>query len=114
MIALTVFRVAAYVRSHRVYQALLLLLLLVAIVYGSRAPKGAETSVLTDAVALAIPILAWSSEEPARHRARPAAGPVGDQRGRRLRGSWARACWRRLTACTGLAALTLGWGWCSG
>lgn len=109
MIALTVFRVAAYVRSHRVYQALLLLLVLVAIVYGSRAPKGAETSVLTDAVVLAIPILAWSSRslldtEPDQQRALSEISVGG-----RLRELGAGLLAALVTSLV-LVALTLGWG----
>ena len=109
MIALTVFRVAAYVRSHRVYQALLFMLALVAIAYGSRAPKGAETAVLTDAAVLMIPILAWSSRslldtEPDQQRAMSAISVGG-----RLRelGAGLLAAFGTTLA---LAALALGWG----
>ncbi|MFI7697466.1 hypothetical protein [Nonomuraea sp. NPDC049480] len=61
MIALATFRLAAYVRSHRVYQALLLALAMLAILNGSRAPRGAEVGVLTDTAVLMIPILAWAA-----------------------------------------------------
>jgi hypothetical protein len=109
MIALTVFRVAAYIRSHRVYQALLFMLALVAIVYGSRAPKGAETSVLTDAVVLAIPILAWSSRslldtEPDQQRTLSEISVGG-----RLRELGAGLLAALVTSLA-LVALTLGWG----
>ncbi|SEM15385.1 hypothetical protein [Nonomuraea pusilla] len=61
MIALATFRVAAYVRSHRVHQALLLMLALLAIVYGSPAPLGEEVAVAADGAALTVPVLAWAS-----------------------------------------------------
>ncbi|MEV0378864.1 hypothetical protein [Nonomuraea sp. NPDC050643] len=73
MIALATFRLAAYVRSHRVYQAFLLALAMLAIIHGNRAPRGAEASVLTDGAILLIPILAWAARslldtEPDRQR----------------------------------------------
>ncbi|MFD1540169.1 hypothetical protein [Nonomuraea guangzhouensis] len=109
MIALTVFRVAAYVRSHRVYQALLFLLVLVAITYGSRAPKGAETAVLADAAVLAIPILAWASRslldtEPDQQRALSEISVGG-----RLRELGAGLLAALMTSLV-LVALALGWG----
>lgn len=61
MIALATFRLAAYVRSHRVYQALLLALAMMAILHASRAPRGEEAGVLTDTAVLIIPILAWAA-----------------------------------------------------
>lgn len=61
MIALSAFRVVAYVRSHRVYQALLLLLVLLSMVYANRSPAGQELPALTDAAVLIIPVLAWSA-----------------------------------------------------
>ncbi|MEU7836749.1 MULTISPECIES: hypothetical protein [unclassified Nonomuraea] len=109
MIALTVFRVAAYIRSHRIFQALLLMLALVAILYGSRAPKGAETEVLTDAAVLVIPILAWSSRsvldtEPDQQRAMSAISVGG-----RLRELSAGLLAAFATSLV-LIALALGWG----
>lgn len=109
MIALTVFRVAAYVRSHRIFQALLLMLALIAILYGSRAPKGAETEVLTDAAVLVIPILAWSSRslldtEPDQQRAMSAISVGG--RLRELSAGLLAAFGTSLV----LIALALGWG----
>ncbi len=73
MIPLAVFRLSAYVRSHRVYQALLLMLAMLAIVHGNRAPRSEEASVLTDGAVLVIPILAWAARslldtEPDRQR----------------------------------------------
>ncbi|NUR83144.1 MAG: hypothetical protein HOY71_03545, partial [Nonomuraea sp.] len=61
MIALAAFRVAAYVRSHRVYQALVPILAMLAIVYASRAPRGVEMAALTDSAVLIVPFLAWSA-----------------------------------------------------
>ncbi|MFI6319552.1 hypothetical protein ACIBG8_18615 [Nonomuraea sp. NPDC050556] len=61
MIALTRFRISAYIRSHRVYQAFLLLLIVIGMVYSNRAPVGGELAALTDAAVLIIPVLAWSA-----------------------------------------------------
>jgi hypothetical protein len=61
MIALATFRLAAYVRSHRIFQASLLALAMLAILHGSRAPRGEEAGVLTNAAVLIIPILAWAA-----------------------------------------------------
>ncbi|WP_214326176.1 hypothetical protein [Nonomuraea sediminis] len=109
MIALTVFRVAAYVRSHRVYQALLPILVMLAIVYASRAPAGSEAAALTDSAVLVIPFLAWSSRglldtEPDQQRAISATG-VGGPGKEILAGLLAAAC-----VSTVFAALALGWG----
>ncbi|MEV1171120.1 hypothetical protein [Nonomuraea sp. NPDC049784] len=108
MIALAAFRLAAYVRSHRVYQALLLALALMAIVYGSRAPKGAEASVLTDGAVLIIPVLAWAARslldtEPDQQREMSAIQAGG--RGREVAAGLVAA----FATCTALAALSLGW-----
>ncbi|MFI7638209.1 hypothetical protein [Nonomuraea sp. NPDC049400] len=108
MIALAAFRLAAYVRSHRVYQALLLALAMLAIVYGSRAPRGAEAAVLTDGAVLIIPILAWAARslldtEPDRQRELSAVQAGGW--GREVAAGLAAA----FAACTALAALSLGW-----
>ncbi|MFI6500822.1 hypothetical protein [Nonomuraea typhae] len=59
--ALTHFRISAYILSHRVYQAIVPILILQAILYASRAPLGSEAAVLTDSAALIIPMLAWST-----------------------------------------------------
>ncbi|TDD01896.1 hypothetical protein E1292_24830 [Nonomuraea deserti] len=108
MIALVAFRLAAYVRSHRVYQALLLALALLAILYGSRAPKGEETSVLTDGAVLIVPVLAWAARslldtEPDRQREMSAiqAGSRGKEVAAGLVAAFA--------TCAGLAAIALGW-----
>ncbi|MEV0596678.1 hypothetical protein [Nonomuraea cavernae] len=79
MIALTAFRVAAYVRSHRVYQALLPILAMLAIIYSVRAPQGEEAAALTASAVLIIPFLAWSvrsllDTEPGRQRVISATG----------------------------------------
>ncbi|MER6942440.1 hypothetical protein ABT294_00325 [Nonomuraea sp. NPDC000554] len=109
MIALAVFRVAAYVRSHRVYQALLLMLALLAIVEGSRAPVGQETSALADTAVLLIPVLAWSTRslldtEPDQQRTLSAITVGG--RARELGAGLLAA----LATSVAFAALALGWG----
>jgi hypothetical protein len=108
MIALAVFRVAAYIRSHRVYQALLLTLAVLAIVHGSRAPRGAEASVLTDGAILLIPVLAWAARslldtEPDRQREMSAIQAGG--RGKEVAAGLVAA----FAACAVFAALGLGW-----
>ncbi|SEG54203.1 hypothetical protein SAMN05444920_10363 [Nonomuraea solani] len=108
MIALAVFRLAAYVRSHRVYQALLLTLGLLAIVYGNRAPRGAEATVLTDGAVLIIPILAWAARslldtEPDRQREMSAIQVGG--RGREVAAGLVAA----FAACLTFAALGMAW-----
>ncbi|MGP3935809.1 hypothetical protein [Nonomuraea sp. KM88] len=108
MIALAAFRLAAYVRSHRVYQALLLALALLAILYGSRAPKGEETSVLTDGAVLIVAVLAWAARslldtEPDRQREMSAIQAGG--RGREVAAGLIAA----FAACAGLAAIALAW-----
>ncbi|MFI6602007.1 hypothetical protein ACIBHX_37650 [Nonomuraea sp. NPDC050536] len=109
MIALTVFRVAAYVRSHRVYQALLPVLVMLAIVYASRAPAGSEAAALTDSAVLVIPFLAWSSRglldtEPDRQRA-VSATAVGGPAKEIFAGLLAATCMSAV-----FAALALVWG----
>ncbi|MFI6919359.1 hypothetical protein ACIBIZ_05340 [Nonomuraea spiralis] len=108
MIALAVFRLAAYVRSHRVHQALLLTLAMLAIVYGSRAPRGTEAAVLADGAVLIIPILAWATRslldtEPDQQREMSAITVGG--RGKEV----AAGLLASLAACGVLAALGLGW-----
>ncbi|MEV0825590.1 hypothetical protein [Nonomuraea rubra] len=108
MIALAGFRLVAYVRSHRVYQALLLTLALLAIVHGSRAPRGAEATVLVDGAVLLVPILAWAARslldtEPDRQREMSAIQAGG--RGREVAAGLLAA----FTACAVFAALGLLW-----
>ncbi|MFC4013031.1 hypothetical protein ACFOY2_37795 [Nonomuraea purpurea] len=108
MIALAAFRLAAYIRSHRVYQALLLALVMIAVVHGSRAPKGAEASVLTDGAILIIPVLAWAARslldtEPDRQREMSAIQVGG--RGREVAAGLAAA----FATCAALAGLGLVW-----
>ncbi|WP_336215682.1 hypothetical protein [Nonomuraea sp. LPB2021202275-12-8] len=109
MIALAVFRLAAYVRSHRVFQALLMLLAILAILHSNRAPEGHEATVLTDSAALIIPILAWAARslldtEPDQQRLMSATSVGG--RGRESSAGILAA----LTACAAFSALTLAWG----
>ncbi|MET8007382.1 hypothetical protein [Nonomuraea glycinis] len=109
MIALAVFRMAGYVRSHRVVQALLLMVLLLAVMHGNRAPEGAEAVVLTDSAALIIPVLAWAARslldtEPDQQRLMSATSVGGSAR------ELSAGLLAALTACTGLAALALAWG----
>ncbi|MEU8250375.1 hypothetical protein [Nonomuraea sp. NPDC048916] len=109
MIALTSFRIAAYVRSHRVYQALLPILAMLAIVYATRAPKGEEAAVLTDSAVLIIPFLAWSARslldtEPDQQRvisATAAGGALREQ---------AAGLLAALVTSLGFAAFAMGWG----
>lgn len=108
MIALAAFRLAAYVRSHRVFQALLLTLALLAILNGSRAPRGAEASVLADGAVLLVPILAWAARslldtEPDRQREMSAIQVGG--RGREVASGLLAA----FATCAGFAALGLLW-----
>jgi hypothetical protein len=108
MIALTAFRVAAYVRSHRVYQALLLLLIMQAIVYGSRAPVGEEAAALADGAVLVIPILAWATRslldtEPDQQRLMSAVTVGG--RGRELAAGLLAA----LLTSLGFIVVSFGW-----
>ncbi|MFI7134231.1 hypothetical protein ACIBQ1_51795 [Nonomuraea sp. NPDC050153] len=107
MIALAAFRLAAYVRSHRVFQALLLALAMLAILHGSRAPRGAEASVFTDGAVLIIPILAWAARslldtEPDQQRELSAVQA----------GGWGREVAAGLAAafgtCVAFAALSMG------
>ncbi|MFI6299592.1 hypothetical protein ACIBEJ_48915 [Nonomuraea sp. NPDC050790] len=58
---MTRFRIAAYVRSHRVYQALVPILAMLAIIYANRAPLGSEAPALADSAVLIIPMLAWAT-----------------------------------------------------
>lgn len=109
MIALSAFRLAAYVRSHRVHQALLALLAALAVVYATRAPAGHEAAVLADSAVLILPLLAWAARslldtEPDRQREMSAALAGG--RGRELAAGLLAA----LTACAAFAALALVWG----
>ncbi|MET8866693.1 hypothetical protein ABZW11_27450 [Nonomuraea sp. NPDC004580] len=108
MIALAVYRVAGYVRSHRVYQALLLTLAMLAILHGSRAPRGEEASVLADGAVLLIPVLAWAARslldtEPDRQREMSAVqvGGCGKEVAAGLLAAFA--------ACAVFAALALLW-----
>ncbi|WP_049564813.1 hypothetical protein [Nonomuraea sp. SBT364] len=109
MIALAAFRVAAYVRSHRVYQALLMILALLAIVHGSRAPRGLEVPALTDSAALIIPFLAWAARslldtEPDRQRELSATIAGGRRR------ELAAGLLAALAVCVTFDALALAWG----
>ncbi|MBN6056283.1 hypothetical protein JYK22_30430, partial [Nonomuraea sp. RK-328] len=109
VIALATFRVAAYVRSHRVFQPLLPILFVFAIVYASRAPRGSEAAALTDSAVLVIPFLAWAARglldtEPDEQRAISATSVGG--RGRETAAGLLAA----LVTCAVLAALVLGGG----
>ncbi|MGI5491856.1 hypothetical protein [Microtetraspora malaysiensis] len=61
MIALTWFRLAAYVRSHRAFQPFFGLLILLAILYGYPIPAGAELGAMADSAAILIPVFAWAA-----------------------------------------------------
>lgn len=108
MIALSAYRLAAYVRSHRVFQALLLTLAMLAIVHGSRAPRGEEAAVLTDGAVLIVPILAWAARslldtEPDRQREMSAIQVGG--RGKEVTAGLLAA----FVACAVFAAIALLW-----
>jgi hypothetical protein len=109
MTALTWFRVLAYVRSHRVFQAFVPLVALLGLVYASRAPAGHELAVLTDSAVLIVPLLAWSARglldtEPDEQRLISATAAGG--RGREL-GAGLLAC---AAVCAVFAALSLAAG----
>lgn len=109
MIALAAFRVAAYVRSHRVHQALLAILAVLAIVYATRAPAGHEAAVLADSAVLIMPLLAWAARslldtEPDRQREMSAVLAGGP--GREVAAGLLAA----LAACTAFACLAVAWG----
>lgn len=109
MLALTTFRLAAYVRSHRVYQALLMVLIGLAVIYATRAPAGAEAIVLADSAVMLLPFLAWATRslldtEPDGQRLLSATLVGG--RGRELTAGLLAA----LAACTGFAVMALAWG----
>ncbi|WP_406673421.1 hypothetical protein WBK31_27535 [Nonomuraea sp. N2-4H] len=108
MIALALYRLAAYVRSHRVYQALLLALALLAILHGSRVPAGQEGSALADGAVLLVPVLAWAARslldtEPDRQREMSAVLVGG--RGREVAAGLLAA----FAVCAAFAALGMGW-----
>ncbi|MFG1949162.1 hypothetical protein [Nonomuraea sp. NPDC048826] len=109
MIALSGFRLAAYVRSHRVHQALLPILAVLAVVYATRAPAGQEAAVLADSAVMIVPFLAWAARsvldtEPDRQREMSAVLAGG--RGRELAAGLLAA----LAACATFAGLALAWG----
>ncbi|MFI6810797.1 hypothetical protein ACIBG7_00235 [Nonomuraea sp. NPDC050328] len=109
LMALTAFRIAAYIRSHRIYQALLPIFALLAISYATRAPAGQEASALTDSAVLVIPFLAWSARslldtEPDTQRILSATS-VGSRSREVLSGLLAAFAVNLL-----FAAITLFWG----
>ncbi len=61
MIALARFRIAAYVRSHRAFQPLIGLLVLLGILYAGPVPSGAELGAMADSAAILIPVFAWAA-----------------------------------------------------
>ncbi|KAA9373404.1 hypothetical protein F5972_35645 [Microbispora cellulosiformans] len=61
VIALTRFRVAGYVASHRALQPLLALLALLAILYAGAVPAGQEIAATADSAAMLVPVLAWAA-----------------------------------------------------
>jgi len=108
MIALAGYRVTAYVRSHRVYQALLLALALLTVLHGSRVPAGQEGSALADGAVLLVPVLAWAARslldtEPDRQREMSAVLVGG--RGREVASGLIAA----FAVCAAFAALAMGW-----
>ncbi|MFG3442664.1 hypothetical protein ACGF0J_35945 [Nonomuraea sp. NPDC047897] len=109
MTALVVFRVTAYVRSHRAYQALLPVLAVLAIVHGSRAPAESGATALADSAVLILPFLAWAARsvldtEPDQQRVVSATAAGSGPR------EVAAGLLAALTACLAFAALAFGWG----
>ncbi|GAA3470904.1 hypothetical protein [Nonomuraea roseola] len=109
MIALTLFRLAAFARSHRVVRALLPVLVLLALAYGVRAPLGQEVTALTDTAVLLVPLLAWSARslldtEPDQQRAISATAVGSPSR------EVAAGLLAALVVTTAFAALAVVWG----
>ncbi|GAA0428638.1 hypothetical protein Acor_71160 [Acrocarpospora corrugata] len=61
MIALTGFRIAGYGRSHRAFQPLLLLLVVISLLYATAVPEGDELTSYADSAAILIPVFAWAA-----------------------------------------------------
>ena len=61
VIALTRFRVAGYVASHRALQPLIGLLALLAVLYATAIPAGQEIGATADSAAMLVPVLAWAA-----------------------------------------------------
>jgi hypothetical protein len=88
MIALARFKFAAYARSHRIFQAALPMLVLLSLLYATRAAPGGEAAALTDSAVTIIPVLAWAARglldtEPDEQRlvsATAAGGPSRESR----------------------------------
>ncbi|MFC0866068.1 hypothetical protein ACFHYQ_27595 [Sphaerimonospora cavernae] len=59
--ALARFRLAAYARSHRAVQPLIGLLPLLAILYATPVPAGAELGAAADSAAILVPVFAWAA-----------------------------------------------------
>ncbi|WP_214105965.1 hypothetical protein [Acrocarpospora catenulata] len=87
MIALIRFRFAAFVRSHRVFQPVLGVFVVLGLLYASGVPLGNELSSYADSAAILVPVFAWAARglldnEPDEQRmiARAAVGR-GEQAG---------------------------------
>ncbi|GIH27529.1 hypothetical protein Aph01nite_58390 [Acrocarpospora phusangensis] len=83
MTALTRFRLAGYARSHRAFQPLLLLFVVISLLYATGVPLGNELTSYADSAAILIPVFAWAARglldtEPDEQRmiARTAVGPA--------------------------------------
>jgi hypothetical protein len=61
MIALTWFRIAGYGRSHRAFQPLLLLFVVISLLYATGVPAGDELTSYADSAAILIPAFAWAA-----------------------------------------------------
>jgi hypothetical protein len=55
------FKVAAYVRSHRVVQPFLALLAVLILLYSTQVPDGAELSAYTDSAAILVVVFGWAA-----------------------------------------------------
>ncbi|GAA5062935.1 hypothetical protein HNP84_008039 [Thermocatellispora tengchongensis] len=78
------FKLAAYARSHRLFQPLIGLIVMLGIFYAVAVPAGAETSSYADSAGLLIVVFAWAARglldtEPAEQRlvSMTAAGSAG-------------------------------------
>ncbi|GII80504.1 hypothetical protein Sru01_54860 [Sphaerisporangium rufum] len=58
---LAAFKIAAYLRSHRVVQPFLGLLVVIIVLYSTRAPAGQELPAYADSAAMLVPVLAWAA-----------------------------------------------------
>ncbi|MEV4184040.1 hypothetical protein AB0J28_21700, partial [Streptosporangium canum] len=73
MTTLVRFKLAAYARSHRLFQPLIGLFAMLAVFYSSAVPPGSELSSYADSAGLLVVVFAWAARglldtEPATQR----------------------------------------------